>query len=243
MPYKFNPFTGSLDTAGSGGIAEAPADGNLYDRKSGQWVQPEASDVTDFPTNFADHTFITTNDDPSKVIMTYGSIGSRAYYEDTTLIGLYLGNSCTSIGDYAFNSCFGFTGSLTIPNSVTTIGSFTFQYCSGFTGSLTIPNSVTSIGSYAFQGCSGFTGSLTIGSGVTVISNGAFQNCGFTGAYLNQPLSFIGAYAFFVTGLTTIHLRPSPNTPAGWTIGAGQTIGGKSGVTVVADWTTYPNPP
>ena len=65
----------------------------------------------------------------------------------------------TSIGDKAFKSRSGFTGSLTIPNSVTSIGFSAFSYCSGFTGSLTIPNSVTSIGSSAFYCCSGFKGS------------------------------------------------------------------------------------
>ena len=89
----------------------------------------------------------------------------------------------TSIGNYAFYYCTGFTGSLTIPNSVTTIGWSAFEYCSGFTGSLTIGNSVTTIGEMAFYGCSGFTGSLTIGSAVTTIGYGAFEYCsGFTGS-------------------------------------------------------------
>ena len=41
--------------------------------------------------------------------------------------------------------------------SVTSIGERAFRSCSGFTGSLTIPNSVTSIGDYAFYWCSHFT--------------------------------------------------------------------------------------
>ena len=66
----------------------------------------------------------------------------------------------TSIGNFAFLGCSGFTGSLTIPNSVTSIGNYAFYGCSGFTGSLTIPNSVSSIGGRAF--CyTGFT-SMTV---------------------------------------------------------------------------------
>ena len=65
----------------------------------------------------------------------------------------------TSIGEYAFRACDGFT-SVTIPNSVTSIGSSAFWGCTGLT-SVTIPNSVTSIGRSAFWGCSGLT-SVTI---------------------------------------------------------------------------------
>ena len=56
----------------------------------------------------------------------------------------------TSIGDYAFEFCYGLT-SVTIPNSVTSIGYSAFYNCFGLT-SVTIPNSVTSIGDEAFAG-------------------------------------------------------------------------------------------
>ena len=85
-----------------------------------------------------------------------------------------IGNSVTSIGEWAFYGCSSLT-SVVIPNSVTSIGSFAFYCCSGLT-SVVIPNSVTSIGSYAFSGCSGLT-SLTIGSGVESIGKQAFANC------------------------------------------------------------------
>jgi len=381
MPYTFNPFTGGLDGAGAGGLADAPSDGVLRARKNGSWSTIDAADIPSLPANGLDMTLIEATDGLYGYI---GDIGVNQFVGDTSLTGLYLGNSVTSIGNQAFyecsgligsltipnsvtsigslafQSCSGFTGSLTIPNSVTSIGSSAFYNCSGFTGSLTIPNSVTSIGSLAFYDCSGFTGSLTIGTSVSSINDGAFESCngftgsltipgtasigsfafyacsfnglnvtgtsinsnafeynktnafgslniantitsignqafyecsgligsltipnsitsigsyafdscsGFTGsltipnsitsiggsafrncfnltnAYLNQPLSAIGSNAFQNSGLTTIHLQPSPNTPAGWTIGSGQTIRGKSGITVVANWTTHPNPP
>jgi hypothetical protein len=150
-------------------------------------------------------------------------------------------NSVTSIGSYAF----AYTGltSVTIPNSVTSIGSAAFRYCGSLTGSLNVPSSVTSIGAYAFGAAPALT-TLTIPNSVTVINNNIIEGCTvLTDAYLNQPLNDINPSAFTSSSLTTIHIRPSPNTPAGWTIGSGQTICGKSGVTVAADWTTYPNPP
>ena len=187
------------------------------------------------------------------------TIGSYAFYYCTGLTGsLTIPNSVTSIGSYAFNSCSGLTGSLTIPNSVTTIGSYAFYSCSGLTGSLTIPNSVTTIGNNAFRSCSSFTGSLTIPNSVTSIGNYAFYFCSsFTGSLtIPNSVTSIGNYAFFScsgltnvncyvtktifdqsnvigsTSVTTIHARSSDVT---WTASGGQTIGGKTGITVVKD--------
>ena len=66
-----------------------------------------------------------------------------------------IGDSVTSIGNYAFCNCNGLT-SVTIGNSVTSIGRGAFRDCFGLT-SLTIPNSVTSIGYMAFNDCTGLT--------------------------------------------------------------------------------------
>ena len=264
MPYTFNPFTGGLDGAGAGGFADAPSDGVLRARKNKFWSTIDAADIPGLPPNGLDMTLIEATDGLYGYI---GDIGVDQFNGETSLTGLYLGNSVTSIGSQAFDNCSGFTGSLTIPNNVTSISTAAFRSCSGFTGSLilgsgltsigsyafyncnftgslTIPNSVTTIGSYAFYYCSGMGSSLTIPNSATTIGDRAFCGCqSITDVYLNQPLSSVDSYAFVACEFSTIHLRPSPNTPAGWTIGGDQTIGGKSGVTVVANWTTYPNSP
>ncbi|MBQ9392453.1 MAG: leucine-rich repeat domain-containing protein, partial [Oscillospiraceae bacterium] len=85
-----------------------------------------------------------------------------------------IGNSVTSIGDWAFYYCTGLT-SVTIPDSVTSIGDRTFSYCSGLT-SVTIPDSVTSIGDRTFSDCSGLM-NITIPASVTSIGYGAFEGC------------------------------------------------------------------
>ncbi len=102
------------------------------------------------------------------------SIGEYAFWCCTGLTSVTIGSSVTSIGERAFNNCSGLT-SITIPNSVTSIGYVAFGGCSGLT-SITIPNSVTSIGSSAFYGCTGLT-SITIPNSVTSIGNIAFGNC------------------------------------------------------------------
>lgn len=77
------------------------------------------------------------------------------FYNITTLKEVTIGDSVTSIGDYAFYNCSGLT-SITIPNSVSSIGTEVFRDCSGLK-SVSIGNSVTSIGYDAFIYCSGLT--------------------------------------------------------------------------------------
>lgn len=96
------------------------------------------------------------------------------YVNGVLVKDLLIPNSVTSIGDYAFYNCSGFT-SVTIGNSVTSIGKSVFYNCSGLT-SIIIPDSVKNIGDFAFQYCTGLT-SVIIGNGVTSIDNGAFSKC------------------------------------------------------------------
>lgn len=65
------------------------------------------------------------------------------------LIRINLGNSVTSIGENAFESCFSLSN-ITIPNTVTSIGRYAFAFCAF--NSIIIPN-VTCMGSHAFRGC------------------------------------------------------------------------------------------
>ncbi len=111
----------------------------------------------------------------------------------------------TKIGDNAFYSCTGLTGSLTISNSVTSIGDFAFYLCSGFTGQLIIPNSVTTIGTCAFRNCTGFMGTLTIGSGVAFIGNQAFNICYNLTSMTVLPATppFLGPDVFYSMPITT----------------------------------------
>ena len=126
----------------------------------------------------------------------------------TSLKKLTIGNSVTSIGDWAFSGCSGLT-SVTIGNSVTSIGYEAFYGCSGFT-SVTIPNSVTSIGDRAFSGCSGLT-SVTIPSSVTSIGGAAFYNCrGLTSVTIPNSVTSIGDRAFSgCRGLTSVTIPNS----------------------------------
>ena len=143
---------------------------------------------------------------------------TRNLYYQNAITKIELGDSVTSIGQYAFNSCYSLT-SITIPDSVTSIGRNTFQGCYSLTSliipdgvtnieqyafsncysltSLIIPNSVTSIGNYILQ--NGYSlASLTIPDGATNIGQYAFQNCfSLTSLTIPDSVTSIGKYAFY----------------------------------------------
>jgi len=144
-----------------------------------------------------------------------GDIPAGWKQNDSSLRGLVIGTSCTSIGSLAFDYCFGLTGSLVIPDSVTTIGLASFFFCTGLNGSLTIGNSVTSIGDNAFNGCSSITA-----------------------LYTNTPAaSWVGTNA--LNGTTAlVNIYEGPDVTGQYSA----TFQGGSGMTVSA-WTNYPNIP
>lgn len=130
---------------------------------------------------------------------------------DSSLKGLVIGTSCTSIGDNAFDACTGIVGSLVIPDSVTTIGESAFDALWGLTGPLTIGSGVEEVGDFVFAD-SAFT----------------FVNCYVTRDVLNKVKSP-------VISNKTIHVRSDDDT---WTAGSGQTLGTtivSTGITVIKD--------
>ena len=80
----------------------------------------------------------------------------------------------TTIGNYAFARCKGFTV-MNIPKTVTTIGSYAFNNCERLT-SITIPNSVTKIEDGAFARCAALT-AIAVPESVTIIKDNTFAYC------------------------------------------------------------------
>ena len=187
------------------------------------------------------------------------TIGEGAFWQTTFNSALTIGSNVSSIGDIAFKDC-DVSGALSLPSSITSIGSNAFENCTSL-DSITLPDntSYTSISQQTFNGCSGLTGTLTIPDHVTSIGLEAFTNCSslstleippntivviganafsgttsMTEANLYVPKSVIDnsdANCFASSGLTTIYVRSNDNT---WddTINP-QTVGGKSGITVI----------
>ncbi len=112
-----------------------------------------------------------------------------------SITDVVIGDSVTTIGNYAFAYCDSLT-SVTIPDSVTTIGDYAFDYCDSLT-SVTIPDSVTTISDYAFRNCTSLT-SVTIPDSVTTIGDLAFAYCdSLTSVTIPDSVTTIGDLAFY----------------------------------------------
>ena len=125
------------------------------------------------------------------------------------------GFTITSFLKHTFKNCSSLIG-VTIPNSVTSIGDSAFEYCSNLT-SVTIPDSVTSIGSFAFWGtvlfenqttdvkyagnwavyCDNEAKSVSIKAGTVGIADDAFYINGLTSVTIPNSVKYIGDYAFY----------------------------------------------
>ena len=87
-----------------------------------------------------------------------------------------IGNSITSIGNYAFIGCQQLS-SLTIGTGVTTIGTNAFDHCDALT-QVTLPASVSSIGDGGFRNCVGLTRvNIERTSGLATLGSNAFYGC------------------------------------------------------------------
>ena len=135
----------------------------------------------------------------------------------SSICAIEIGSNLTSIGEYAFYSCYGlkyvtipssvtsieygaFEGcsslsSVAIPNNAAEIGIATFESCTSLL-SVTIPNSITSIDSYAFYNCTSLL-SVTIPSSITSIESHAFDSC-FSLSSVTIPSSITSIPADFV---------------------------------------------
>ena len=141
------------------------------------------------------------------------SIGESAFNDCYGLTSVTIPNSVTSIGIDAFDDCFDLT-SVTIGNSVISIGNNAFGDCYSLT-SVTIPNSVTSIGDGAFNDCTGLT-SVTIPNSVTSIGSEVFEDCSsLISVTIPNSVTSIGEYAFYSCSSLTSVTIPNSVTSIG----------------------------
>lgn len=123
----------------------------------------------------------------------------------------------TDIRPSAFAQAVNLT-SISLPANPITIGDFAFQSCTGLTGTFTIPNSVTSIGDYALAGCNNITG-VTIGSSVSTIGHEAFTNLGISTITIPSSVTSVGfAFVYGCASLTSINFLGNAPTISGGSV-------------------------
>jgi len=159
-------------------------------------------------------------------------------------VRIEVGSSCEIIGNQAFRYCSKLT-TVTFAEGVHTISSKAFRDCAALTTLGTIPLSVTSLGgSDTFAAAQALTSPLVILNSECNLPYLSFWSTAFTTAYLAPPPQNIQGGqpwegAFQGSSLTTVYAKDA--VASGWTLGAGQTVGNKTGVTVL-NWDNYPDP-
>lgn len=134
--------------------------------------------------------------------------------EPSPLRTLVLEEGITTIGDHAFESCTGLTGSLTLPESVTAIGNAAFYGCRGLTGALRLPEGLRTIETCAFHDCRGLTGELVLPAGIQTMGSSAFSFCaGLTGLTIPSGITAIPSNSFErCTGLRAVTIPEGVTT-------------------------------
>jgi len=150
----------------------------------------------------------------------WGSVfGATQAGPNSTITGITIPDSVTTIGEYAFADTSLLT-SVVIPDSVTTIDGAAFVNCFALSN-LTIGNSVTTIGAYAFKGCVSLV-SVIIPASVTSIAFEAFTDCdSLTSVYFrgNAPTAHSESFSFISSSVTMYHLADATgwgSSFAGW---------------------------
>lgn len=164
------------------------------------------------------------------------SIGSKAFYNCTSLKSVSIGNSLRLILSQAFSGCTNLT-SITIPESVTNIGKSAFSGCTALETvyfnaenctqcesyafpsnikTLVIGDSVKNIPEDAFYGCTGMT-TVSIGNSVSTIGDYAFQSCsGLLSITIPNSVTTIGVRAFHgCNSLETVYFNAENCTKCG----------------------------
>ena len=116
-------------------------------------------------------------------------------FKSKSITSVVIPATVTSIGSKAFYQCTSLN-SVTLNEGLQTIGEAAFQYCSALL-SVSVPNSVTRIEKLAFGDCTALA-DVTLSEGLTYIGDGAFGYCPkITSITIPSTITSMGAVVFF----------------------------------------------
>lgn len=102
-------------------------------------------------------------------------VGENAFESNENIVSVYFFESCTSIGEYAFNGCTNLKSVTFAENSrLSYLGSYAFSGCD-ILKEIELPCGLTEIPSYAFQSCD-MLNTVILPDGVVRIADYAFAN-------------------------------------------------------------------
>lgn len=127
------------------------------------------------------------------------SIGQKAFYKNTKIKSVEVGNNVTSIENYAFYGCKNMT-SLKLGKKVEVIGSSAFRKCTKLTA-VTLPKSMEELGKNAFYGCSKLKIITINANSVIDIEEGAIKGIS-NKAVIKVPKKHYKKYQKKLTGRT-----------------------------------------
>jgi hypothetical protein len=163
-------------------------------------------------------------------------IGDYAFY-GSSLTGVTIPNSVTSVGTNGFNSCYSLA-SVAIPSSVTNIGKAAFSACTSLTDITVDPSNpaYSSTNGVLFdkaqakliQAPGGLTGSFAIPNSVVSIGDDAFYQCfNLTSVAISDSLASVGDHAFYqCTSLTGVTLPNGVTNIAAYAFGSCSSLAG-----------------
>jgi len=129
-----------------------------------------------------------------KAVTSIGNSAFADWEEKAGYTSVFLPDSITSIGDYAFNSLVDLT-SVTFGKNLKSIGNAAFSGCKKL-DNIILPDSLNDLGNAAFNACSSLT-SIKIPNGITKINGSAFDGCeNITSVEIGSGVSYIGMFAF-----------------------------------------------
>ena len=138
------------------------------------------------------------------------AIGNQAFYLNTHIASVTLGESVISIGTGAFYACINLT-EINLPNSITTIGDAAFGDCEALS-SIVLPKYLTKINAGVFGGCSSLQ-HIVIPRFVRWIKDAAFTKSGLVSVeFEGDMVESIEAAFSMCENLTSIML---PNSVRG----------------------------